>query len=182
MKSVRALKAAGLVLTAVVLGLMTVQGSYALWNAAVSVKPGTVQAANFSILVNKVEMAGPQQTVNLPGLSAIKPGESTSATVQIENKSNASSNMKVQPTISVDPASGAFRGHLTVRVMERGTNSQCPSDPSKYPVIPPVLNTIAQNQERHICLLVKLETTVDTAALGTTAEIPVRLTVTQVKP
>ena len=49
MKSTTTLKAAGLVLIAVVLGMLTVQGSYALWNKSVSSNAGTVQAADFRI-------------------------------------------------------------------------------------------------------------------------------------
>ncbi len=49
MTSTRALKAAGLVLIAVVLGLLTVQGSYALWNKTVNAGAGTIQSADFRI-------------------------------------------------------------------------------------------------------------------------------------
>ena len=179
MKSLRALKAAGLVLAAVVLGLMTVQGSYALWNAAASVKAGTVQAANFRMLVNEVEMTGPEQTVYLPGISAIKPGESTYATALVMNGANASSNMRVQPSVSVQPATNGFANFVTVQVARIGDGQTCGANTF---VPTSNLGVIGQGSTATICFKVTLATGTDPALLGNPLTVPVTLTVTQMKP
>lgn len=45
----RSLRAAALVAAAVLMGLLTVQGTYALWAANASVTPGSVSAASFNV-------------------------------------------------------------------------------------------------------------------------------------
>ncbi len=101
MKSTRTLKAAGLVLIAVVLGLLTVQGSYALWNKAATSDAGTIQAADFRIgltdaisarATNMTLEDGTAATLSLSTTPAgvVLPGQSTYAGVQVGNVTNAS--------------------------------------------------------------------------------------------
>ena len=49
MRIPRTLRAGLLIAAAVVLGLLTVQGTYALWNASTSATPGTVSSASFDV-------------------------------------------------------------------------------------------------------------------------------------
>ncbi|MER2133582.1 MAG: hypothetical protein ABS910_02745 [Arthrobacter sp.] len=179
MKSLRPLKAAGLVLAAVVLGLMSVQGSYALWNAVVPSNAGTVQSANFSILVNGEEMTGTQQTVNLPGLSAIKPGESTYATALVKNDANASSNMRVQPAVVIDEVPSELRGYMTVQAANLGAAQSC--EKAVYEATPK-FPEIAKGATATICFKVELRANTPGNLLGGLISVPVNLTVSQMKP
>ena len=95
MKSLRALKAAGLILAAVALGLMTVQGSYALWNSAVSTNAGTIQAASFKVEMNNgkgpvwmTQDNGSQGVVEL-NVGTVNAGASVYTGVRLTNKSDA---------------------------------------------------------------------------------------------
>ena len=49
MRIPRSIKTAGLMVAAVLLGLMAVQGTYALWSATAVAQPGTVKASSFTV-------------------------------------------------------------------------------------------------------------------------------------
>lgn len=175
MKSLRALKAAGLVLAAVVLGLLTVQGSYALWNAAVSAKAGTVQSSNFSILVNGAEMASMTQPVAL-NLAELRPGESTYTQVTVKNNVNATSAMRVKPTLTVGAATNGFAGHLTVQTVRPAAGQSC--ETAAYPQAPD-LGVIEKTATASICVRATLAANTPAALLGNSTTVPVTLTVSQ---
>ena len=175
MKSLRALKAAGLVLAAVVLGLMTVQGSYALWNAVVPSKAGTVQSANFSILVNGVEMSALTQPVPL-NLAELRPGESTYTTLTIKNNTNATSAMRVKPAVTAGAATNGFAGHLTVQTVRLPAGQTC--EAAAYPQVPD-LGTIDKTATATVCLKATLAGNTPASLLGNATTVPVTLTVSQ---
>lgn len=175
MKSLRALKAAGLVLAAVVLGLMTVQGSYALWNAAVSSNAGTVQSANFSILVNGAEMTSLTQPVAL-NLAEIRPGESSYTTVTIKNNTDATSAMRVKPTVTAGAATNGFAGHLTVQTVRLPAGQTCQT--ATYPQTPD-LGAIDKAATASICFKATLSANTPATLLGNATTVPVTLTVSQ---
>ncbi|MFZ3454183.1 hypothetical protein [Arthrobacter sp. 7Tela_A1] len=93
-----ALKATGLVSGAVLLGLLTVQGTYALWDAAVQATTGNIQAATFNVEMDggngSVMMAQPDGsagTVSLAttALGAVDAGASVYAGVRLTNHTDA---------------------------------------------------------------------------------------------
>lgn len=95
MKSLRVLKAAGLVLAALVLGLMTAQGSYALWNAGTQANAGTIQAASFDVVMDNgtgpvlmTQADGSKGTVAL-NVGTVNAGSSAYTRVVLTNNSNA---------------------------------------------------------------------------------------------
>ncbi|MBD7996057.1 hypothetical protein H9639_12180 [Arthrobacter sp. Sa2CUA1] len=95
MKSLRALKAAGLIFAAVVLGLMTVQGSYALWNAGAAANAGTIQAASFDVKMDNgtgtvlmTQANGQPATLGLK-TGPVNAGDSAYTGVVLTNDSNA---------------------------------------------------------------------------------------------
>ena len=175
MKSLRALKAAGLIITAVVLGLMTVQGSYALWNAVVPSNAGTVQSSNFSILVNGVEMTALQQPLAL-NLAELKPDGSSYTSVVVTNNVNATSAMKVKPIIQVGAATAGFAQYLTVQTTVPLAGQTC--ETAAYAGMPD-LGVIAKNTSKTICLKATLKPNTPTSILGGTTTVPVSLTVSQ---
>ena len=172
MKSLRALKAAGLVLAAVVLGLMTVQGSYALWNATASANAGTIQAANFSILVNGTEMASLQQPVPLQ-LPELKPGTSTFTQVTVKNNVNATSAMRVRPTVSLGQVPQELSGYLTIQAVKLEPGKTCLTSAATD------LGTIGKGETATICLRAELRPNTPALVLGNTVSIQANLTVSQ---
>lgn len=176
MKSPRALKAAGLVLAAVVLGLMTVQGSYALWNAAAAAKLGTVQAANFSILVDGHEIGS--QPLN-PVFADLKPNATSfSAPVTVKNNVNATRPMTVEPVLSLDTVEGPLAPYLEVQARMVAGTQACTAATFEARQI----SMIAQGGTATVCFKVKLSPDTRPELLGNSAAVPVRLTVNQVPP
>lgn len=114
MKSIRVLKAAGLVLAAVVLGLLTVQGSYALWNKAVSVNAGTIQAASFDVEMTSANGSslmtranGSKGTVPL-NAGTVNAGASSYTGVKLTNMSNASGEFTLRASAGTPITSGLW--------------------------------------------------------------------------
>lgn len=175
MKSLRVLKAAGLILAAVVLGLMTVQGSYALWNAAVPSNAGTVQSADFKILVNGVEMTTLQQPLNLD-LAEIKPNASSYTSFNVTNKVNATSAMKVKPTVTAGLATEGFADYLTIQTTVPLQGQSC--ETATYAGMPD-LGVIATEQSKTICVKATLKANTPGSILGRTTTVPASLTVSQ---
>ncbi|WP_104055259.1 MULTISPECIES: hypothetical protein [unclassified Arthrobacter] len=168
MKSLRALKATGLILAAVVLGLMTVQGSYALWNAAVPSNAGTVQSADFNIVVNGENMSTMGKPL-LQDFGYLKPGSPVTRKITVSNLSNATSGMKVQPILNFLP------GDLGQLILKHGFEDKgiCQYDG---------FGTISQGDQQVLCIEVQLPTEADRTQLGQKVNIPISLTVAQVAP
>ena len=181
-KSLRALKAAGLILAAVALGLMTVQGSYALWNATVNTAPSTVQAADFSILVNGVDMRGTQ--VQLP-IGELARGKTAYAAIEIRNNVNvtAASPLQLGFDLTLVPADN-FGGNLVVKTFVPVPGGTCPPPAAApYKEAPNgISRALALGATQNICVAVELNAATPTAQLGKAIQIPANLTVTQLAP
>ncbi|CEA07524.1 hypothetical protein BN1051_00839 [Arthrobacter saudimassiliensis] len=99
MRIIRTLKAAALVAAAVVLGLLTASGSYALWNVFEPAGYGTVQAADFNVTVN----GQPANSTAVPlalDLGQLAPGTASYLEVPLGNYNNAGSPMAVTAALS----------------------------------------------------------------------------------
>jgi predicted ribosomally synthesized peptide with SipW-like signal peptide len=120
MRIPRTLRAGLLIAAAVVLGLLTVQGTYALWNASTSVAPGTVSSASFDVSltaspsgqVTNMTLPGGAATVSLSQPTTLTPGTSAYANVAVSNNSNATGTFST--TITAEPASLAPSGAGTL--------------------------------------------------------------------
>ncbi|WP_104161746.1 hypothetical protein [Arthrobacter sp. ZGTC212] len=181
MKSLRALKAAGLIIAAVVLGLMTVQGSYALWNAAVSAPAATIQAADFSILVNGNDMRGTQVPLNIGELAR---GGAAYTSLTVKNNVNASSAVRIQPSLTGLVPVDNFGGNLTVKtVLAAGV--QCSAiSAATYDAAPriPVMPPLAIGATQSVCFKVELKSGTPAGYLGQSIDIPIALNVAQIPP
>jgi predicted ribosomally synthesized peptide with SipW-like signal peptide len=178
-KSLRALKAAGLILAAVVLGLMTVQGSYALWNAAVTATPGTVQSADFNILVNNVNMA----TTPSLNVGELTPGKPAYVPLMVTNAVNvtADSPLVLQASVTGLNPVNTFEGNLTVKsAVIQGAAVCTPELP--YAAGAPQLPVLGIKATQTICFKVELSGSTPAQLLGAKVEIPVSLSVAQVAP
>ncbi|MCC9179005.1 SipW-dependent-type signal peptide-containing protein [Arthrobacter sp. zg-Y750] len=181
MKSLRALKGAGLVLAAVVLGLMTVQGSYALWNASVEVNAGTIQAADFNVLINDANMADTPALALNPG--ELKRGTSAYQSVRVTNAVNVQpgSPLVLQPAVGLPAPGTLLEGNLTVtaRVLKAGQTCSAPLD---VPPGTPQLQTLGTGATQTLCFKITLSTSTPARLLGTPVSIPVNLSVAQLAP
>lgn len=183
MKSLRVLKAAGLILTAVVLGLMTVQGSYALWNAAAVSSPGTLQAADFSIKVNGQEMAG--QTVPLT-LGELLPGKTAYTAIDVKNNVNVTRNSPLVLKLNLTGLTpdDTFGNSLVVKTAVPAAGTTCAAvAPTSYTAAPAAISrTLALGTTQSVCIAVELSAATPAIHLGKAIQIPANLTVAQAAP
>lgn len=196
MKSTRALKATGLVLVAVVLGLLTVQGSYALWNKFAGANAGTIQSADFRISLTDTQTStftdmtlanGTAATLALSTTptGAVIPGQSTYAGVQIGNVTNAGGAFTVRATTAVpvidNNATSPLAPYLQVKVVAATALSQC-GQASLYGSTPAngsATVDIAKTASGVFCFQVTLAAAMPANLSGQTAAIAVPITVNQ---
>ena len=193
MKSARTLKAAGLVLIAVVLGMLTVQGSYALWNKSVSSNAGTVQAADFRISLtdtdaNKViDMTLPSGAAAALSLTttaagAVMPGQSIYAGVSVGNVTDAGGDFTVRASTAAPIVSNsAFEGHLTISSAAATSLSQC-SDASLYAdakSYETAIVDIAKDATGVFCFQLTLSASMPASLSGQTTTVAIPITVNQ---
>ena len=98
MRIPRMLRAGALIAAAVVLGLLAVQGTFALWNDGTSAAPGTVTSASFDVSLtaspsgqatNMSLPGGTSATINLGSATTLAPGTPVYAGLVTSNNSNA---------------------------------------------------------------------------------------------
>ncbi|MCY0905694.1 SipW-dependent-type signal peptide-containing protein [Arthrobacter sp. H14-L1] len=193
MHTPRALKAAGLVLAAVVLGLLTVQGTYALWNSAVNSNAGTVQAADFRVsLTDGPTNTTTDMTVNgLPATVALSttpigvviPGQSVYAGVQLGNVTNAGGDFKIRATAGTpgitDSSGSGFASVLSVKAVAADTLAQCQSAALYAGAKNMASVDIAKNMTGVLCFQVTLDASAPGRLQGKSAGISIPLTVDQ---
>jgi hypothetical protein len=117
----RSLRAAALIAAAVLLGLLTVQGSYALWNVGTSAAPGTVSAASFTVnltgspsgQVTPMTLAGGQAAslALLTQATALTPGTAVYAGALVGNASDAGGVFSIDVTAGA-PATSASKSNF----------------------------------------------------------------------
>lgn len=196
MQSTRVLKATGLVLVAVVLGLLTVQGSYALWNKATTSSAGTVQAANFRISLtdtktNQVtDMTLPDGTSATFALSTtpvgtLTPGQSTYAGVQLTNLTDAGGDFTVRASTGVPVVgangSSALAPYLVLKAVAATDLAQC-SQAAIYNLAPgsgTATTDIAKANAGVFCFQLSLSATMPASLSGQAAKIAIPIIATQ---
>ncbi|MDJ0317137.1 hypothetical protein [Arthrobacter antibioticus] len=195
MKTTHALKATGLVLIAVVLGMLTVQGSYALWNKVANANAGSIQAANFQIsltdsvtstAMNMTSEAGNAATMSLSTtpLGTVIPGQSAYAGVKLGNESDAGGVFTVRAITSapvIDNNSGsALAQYLGTKVVAATSLDQC-SQPSLYSAATPVTATIdiTKGSTGVFCFQTTLAANMPASLTGQSAEVAIPIVVNQ---
>ncbi|WP_146363535.1 hypothetical protein [Arthrobacter yangruifuii] len=181
------LKAAGLILAAVVLGLMTVQGSYALWNTMAPSNAGTLQAADFNILVNGSPMTPGPVAIQIPG--TIGKGVNVYAPITVQNTVNVTQNspLVLAATASVYAPVDNFGGNLTVKTAVLQAGHTCESmPPAFYAAVPyPAAThsvTLPWQGAQTICVQATLNRNTPAALMGKDVKINAKLSVAQVAP
>lgn len=117
---------------AVVVGLLGVGGTWALWSAAAPANAGVVQAADFRVEINGTLMTtsnGVAATVSVPPQGGLVPGKPMYAMVTITNATNAGAPFTVRAAFGT-PAIGQasipqLAQNLTVRLAVAPASGDC---------------------------------------------------------
>lgn len=191
----RSLRATALVAAAVLLGLLAVQGSYALWNAMVPAAPGTLSAASFTVNLTgspsgqttPMTMAGGQSaSLALTAQNAVlSPGTSTYADVLVGNASDAGGAFSISvtaenPTVA-NAGGGSLAQYLSVSAKTAAATADCAITTNYTPLTSAGLTSgaVPKGGSVVMCFEVKLSTAAPAAVKGQTANITVPLTARQ---
>lgn len=198
MRAAQAVKVAGMVAAALVVGFFTVEGSYALWNRLVPATAGTVQSADFVITLTgshnsgtypMVLSDGSPATVAIDSVAAplhqLFPGAPLYAAVSVGNATAAGSAFTVRattgpPAVTDSGPSGGLSQYLSVQSAAATSLNQCSSLPaSTYQSTFPGVQ-ISKAGSAVICFRVLLTTTAPSTLQGESASIAVPLHIEQI--
>lgn len=194
MRIPRTLRAGVLIAAAVVLGLLTVQGTYALWNASTSTVPGSISSASFDVSlsaspsgqVTNMTLAGGQAgSLNLTQTATVSPGNSVYANVAIANGSNAGGTFNAALTVGqatlADVNSGVLAQYLTVSAKNVTSTAQCGTT-TGYTVLTAAGLTSAavpKSTSTVFCFQVSLSSTAPSTVKGQAVNITLPITARQ---
>lgn len=200
MRPARAGKAAGLIVAAVVLGMITVQGSYALWNRLVPASAGAVRSADFLVTLTGSNNAGTYDMVLADGTPAAVALTSTSdpldqlfpdvpvyAGVSVGNATAAGSAFTVMatspgPAVITDTGPGAgLASYLSVQSATAADFGQCSSVPAAAYQDSFSGVQIPKGGSAVICFRIQLSTGAPSALQGQSVSIAVPLFVEQIQ-
>lgn len=183
MRTKTLLKASALLAVAVVLGLLTVQGTYALWSRVVPVDAGTIHAADFRVTLTDVGTGAAAEMVDAsgePGLLQLQPSGPVSSTVpayagvQVSNVTNAGSDFAVRARIG--QASG---GYLVIKTTVLAADTGNCGAVDFTGAGGTAEATLAKNASAVFCFQLALASTAPEALSGTQAKITVPIIVDQ---
>ncbi|MEN8581693.1 hypothetical protein ABFP37_03145 [Burkholderia sp. RS01] len=194
----RSLRAAALIAAAVLLGLLTVQGSYALWNVGTSAAPGSVSAASFNVsltglpsgqMTNMTLAGGGAATLALTTsgtpLAALTPGTAVHSSASITNNSDAGGQFSISVTAGAPTVTNAGGGtlatYLTLSAKNVATTAECSTTTGYTQLTPAGLTTAAvpKGATTIICFEVKLSSTAPATVKGQAVSISIPLTAHQ---
>lgn len=199
MRLPRSFRAAALIAAAAFLGLLAVQGTYALWSSTAVATPGTVYGADFT--VNLLGTPSGQTTAmtladGQPGTLALTtsaapaadllPGTVSYMALTASNASNAGGTFGITltagPAILADTGGGALAQYLTVSAATGANASNC-SHATGYQALTTTSftsSTIAKGGSAVMCFKVQLSPSTPSSVTGQTVSISVPLTASQV--
>lgn len=194
MRTKRRLQAAALTAVAVVLGLFTVQGTYALWSAAASASPGTITSASFDTALTAVNTGqtttmtladGSAATLTLSPAGTLGPGTSVYGGVVVTNNTNAGGQFNTaitagQPTIA-NVSGGTLAGYVSVNAKTAASSAEC-STATNFASISTaglVSPTVAKGGSTVFCFQVSLSSSAPSTVKGQAVNISLQLTARQ---
>lgn len=194
MRTKRRLQAAALTAVAVVLGLFTVQGTYALWSAAASASPGTITSASFDTALTAVNTGqtttmtladGSAATLTLSPAGTLGPGTSVYGGVVVTNNTNAGGQFNTaitagQPTIA-NVSGGTLASYVSVNAKTAASSAEC-STATGFGSISTaglVSPTVAKGGSTVFCFQVSLSTSAPSTVKGQAVNISLQLTARQ---
>ncbi|BCW79728.1 hypothetical protein [Arthrobacter sp. NicSoilC5] len=195
MRTKRRLQAAALTALAVVLGLFTVQGTYALWSAAASASPGTITSASFDMALQAVNtgattnmtLADGKTSANLTLSPAgtLGPGTSVYGGVVVTNNTNAGGQFNAAITASQPSVAnlngGALAAYIIVNAKVAASPTEC-STATGYTAIGAaglVSPTVAKAGSTLFCFQVSLMSGTPSTVKGQAVTIQTTLTARQ---
>lgn len=124
------LKATALTVAAVVLGLLTAEGTLATWSEAAASAPQTVGTADFAVVL--APQGGAAQrlpaggTVTVPAATGIMPGETRTTAIAVTNATDAGSgSFTARAAVGTPQTTGALAPHLATQVRWAADGSSC---------------------------------------------------------
>ncbi|XAS71213.1 SipW-dependent-type signal peptide-containing protein [Micrococcaceae bacterium Sec5.1] len=193
MRIPRSIKTAGLLVAAVLLGLMAVQGTYALWSATAVAQPGTVKASSFTVNLtgspsgSSVPMTVNDQATTLALTTAQAPladlvrGSSVYTSIGIGNASDAGGVFDITvtataPTVS-NVSGGTMAGYLTVTAASAASSTACSSASGYQPLTGAGFTTpaIAKGATATLCFKVTLDAAAPSSVEGNSVSITLPL-------
>ena len=194
MRTQRRLQAAALTAAAVVLGLFTVQGSYALWSAAASASPGTITSASFDATMTAVNTGqtttmtltnGSAATLALSPAGTLGPGTSVYGGVVVSNNTNAGGQFNTaitasQPTIA-NVNGGTLASYVHVNAKTTASSTECSTATGFAPVTSAglVSPTVVKGGSTVFCFQVSLDSSAPATVKGQAVNISLQLTARQ---
>ncbi|RAM35809.1 hypothetical protein [Arthrobacter globiformis] len=195
MRIKRSLQAAALIAAAVVLGLLTVQGTYALWNATASTAPGTVSSASFDVkmtatpnsqITTNMTLANDKPAnLTITPTSTLLPGGSAYGGVVVTNNTNAGGSFDTAITATKGIVTSTGDGSLALNVSvnaKLGTSAADCSIATGYTVLgasglvsPPVI----KGGSTVLCFQITLSSNAPPSVKGQAVNIPLTLTASQ---
>ncbi|MFC9350420.1 SipW-dependent-type signal peptide-containing protein [Arthrobacter sp. NPDC057013] len=197
MRVPRALRAAALIATAVLLGLLAVQGTYALWNAATTAAPGTVQAASFTVNLTGSPSGASSPMTLANGQAAIlslnstaaslTPGTSAYASATVVNASDAGGTFSISVTAEsanvANVGTGTLAASLTVNAKIGATTAECSVTTGYNTALTATTGlssaAVPKGGSTVVCFQVTLAANAPAAVKGQSATITVPLTARQ---
>ena len=194
MRIKRSLQAAALTAIAVVLGLFTVQGTYALWSATASASPGTVTSASFDTALTAVNTGqtttmtladGSAAALTLSPAGTLGPGTSVYGGVVVTHNTNAGGQFNTaitagQPTIA-NLGGGTLSTYVTVNAKSAGSSAECSNTSGFAPINTTglVSPTVAKGGSTVFCFQVSLSSSAPATVKGQAVNISLQLTARQ---
>lgn len=194
MRIPRMLRAGALIAAAVVLGLLAVQGTYALWNAGTSTAPGTVTSASFDVSLtaspsgqatNMSLPGGTSATINVGQVTSLAPGTPVYASLVIGNNSNAGGTFSTsitagQPAVT-NVGLGTLAQYVTVSAKFASAVAECNTATGYAPLTPAGLTSaaVAKAASTVLCFQVSLSSSTSVLLKGQAVNISLPLTARQ---
>lgn len=194
MRIKRSLQATALVAVAVLLGLLTVQGTYALWSASASAAPGTVSSASFDVALTAVPSGqvtnmtlsnGQSANLAITPTATLSPGGSVYGGVLVTNNSNAGGSFNTsivagQATVT-NVAPGTLATYVSFYAKTATSSTEC-SNSSGYAQIGSaglVSPTVAKSGSTVFCFQASLSSSAPSTVKGQAVNISLTLTARQ---
>ena len=194
MRIKRSLQAAALIAAAVLLGLLTVQGTYALWSAGASDAPGTVASASFDVALSAVPSgqvtnmtlaSGQPANLAITPAATLPPGASVYGGVAVTNNTNAGGTFNTtvtagQPVVA-NVSGGSLAQYVTVSARTATTATECNSTGTYAPVGPAgiVSQPVAKGGSTVFCFQARLSSSAPQSVRGQAVTITLSLTARQ---
>ncbi|OAE02715.1 hypothetical protein [Arthrobacter sp. OY3WO11] len=194
MRIKRTLQAAGLIAAAVMMGLLTVQGTYALWSATAVAAPGSVSSASFTVnltatpsgqVTTMTLLDGRPANLALTPDAALLPGMSVYAGVVVTNSTDAGGTFNTvatagQPAMA-NLSGGALSQYLSVSGKAAASAADCSAASGYAPLGASGLATpaVPKSGSTVICFQVTLSSSAPSTVKGQAVAITLPLTVRQ---